>query len=168
MAVVADTEKVTAWLPPAWTAKEEPGDGFTLEGSPCSMISTEPLNPLCGATETVTADVVFPITAEAETGEADKLKSGIAGGGSCWLLPPHAISATERASVASNSEIALEMNRVLISGPVRTTGRSKDLYIPRGLVLSTEIVNAIGPLHLKVLSLLGRRRTALFTALCDI
>jgi hypothetical protein len=80
------------------------------------VISTEPLNPLCGATETVAAEVVFPITAEAETGEADKLKSGIGGG--CWLLPPHAVSATERASVASNLEIALEMNRVLISGPI--------------------------------------------------
>jgi len=134
---VPDTEKVTAWLPPDWAAKEEPGDAFTPEGSPCSVISTEPLNPLCDATETVTAEVVFPITAEAETGETDKLKSGIGGGGGCWLLPPHAVSATERASVASNSEMALEMNRVLISGPVRTSGKCKDLYIPQGLVLST-------------------------------
>jgi len=130
MAAVPVTEKVSDWLPPAWTAKEEPGDAFTPEGSPCSVISTEPLNPLSGATETVTAEVVFPITAEAETGEADKLKSGIGGGGGgCWLLPPHAVSATERASVASNSEIALEMNRVLISGPVRIAGKSKKISI---------------------------------------
>src|SRR5216684_7361795 len=126
MAAVLDTEKVTAWLTPDWTAKEEPGVAFTPEGSPCSVISTEPLNPLCDAMEKVTAEVVFPITAEAETVEADKLKSGIGGGGGgCWLLPPHAVSATERASVASNSEMALEMNMVLISGPVRTRANAK-------------------------------------------
>ena len=103
--------------------KDEPGIAFTPDGSPWSMTFTEPLNPFCGATETVTAKLTSPITAEAETGETDKLKSCIGGG--CRLLPPHAVSATERASVASDSEIALEVNRVLISGPVRATGKRK-------------------------------------------
>jgi hypothetical protein len=103
--------------------KDEPGIAFTPDGSPWSVTFTEPLNPFCGATETVTVKLTSPITAEAETGETDKLKSCIGGG--CWLLPPHAASATERASVASDSEIALEVNRVLISGPVRATGKRK-------------------------------------------
>jgi hypothetical protein len=85
---------------------------------------TEPLNPFFGATETVTVELTLPITAEADTGETDKLKSCTGGGGG-WLLPPHAASASESASVASDSEIALDVNRVLISGPVRATGKPK-------------------------------------------
>jgi hypothetical protein len=94
------------------------------------VTSTEPLNPFCGATETVAAEVLLPITAEAETGEAVKLKSCGGGGGGCRLLPPQAARATERARAASDSGIALEMNRALICEPVRVTA-ARSLYTSR-------------------------------------
>ena len=106
---------------------DELGAALTPDGSPWSVTLTEPLNPFCGATETVTVELTLPITAEAETGETAKLKSCIGGGGG-WLLPPHADSVSESASIPSDSEIALEVNRVLISGHVRATRNPKSLY----------------------------------------
>ena len=44
-------------------------------------MSTGSLNPCCGTAEIVTAEVALPTTAEAETGETDKLKSDCTGGG---------------------------------------------------------------------------------------
>jgi hypothetical protein len=87
----------------------------------------------------------LPITAEAETGETAKLKSCIGGGGG-WLLPPHAASASESASVASDSEIALKVNRGLISGPVRATGNARSLYTSRAIPVDS-IVDETRPFH---------------------
>jgi hypothetical protein len=53
------------------------------------------LNPRSGATEIVTAEVTLPSTAEAETGEADTLKSGLGGGG--VLEPPPQLARTAKA-----------------------------------------------------------------------
>jgi hypothetical protein len=104
---------------------------------------TEPLNPFFGATETVTVELTLPITAEAETGETDKLKSCTGGGGG-WLPPPHAASASESASAASDSEIAIDVNRVLISGPVRATGKPKISIYLKGYSCRDRIVYEAG------------------------
>jgi len=70
-------------------------------GSPCKVMSTELLNPRSGETDMVTAEVTLPITAEAETGEADTLKSGPGGGG---LLgsPPQLARTTKAESVQAS------------------------------------------------------------------
>ena len=67
----------------------DPGLAVTPDGSPCSVILTKPVNPFCGATETVIVKLVCPTTAEAERGETERVKSGITGGGVCWVPPPH-------------------------------------------------------------------------------
>ena len=57
-------------------------------GRPWRVKSTELLKPFSGTTEIVTAEVELPRTAEAETGDADTLKSGPGGGGGETESPP--------------------------------------------------------------------------------
>jgi hypothetical protein len=113
---------------------DEPGVALTPDGSPRSVTLTEPLKPFFGVTETVTFQVTFPMTAEAETGETDKLKSCTGGGGDL-LPPPQAASDNARAYPTSDSRIALEVNRVFI----RLAGK-RNIYIPEVLFLSTGLL----------------------------
>src|SRR2546428_14190694 len=79
------TENNRARPTPVWSVKDEPGVAFTPGGSPWRVTLTEPLNPFCGTTEAVTVEAVFPITAAAEIGVTDRLKSRIAGVCQRWL-----------------------------------------------------------------------------------
>jgi hypothetical protein len=77
---VLETEKLTDWLASAWMVKLEAGNAATSVGNPEKLTFTEPLNPCRGVIETVTGELMFPITAEAEIGQTARLKSGFGGG----------------------------------------------------------------------------------------
>jgi hypothetical protein len=89
----ADTERVTDRVAPGVREKED-GVESTPCGSCCRITLTELLNPFFGLTDIAIAEVALPSTAEAETGEADTLKSGA--GGDKVSRPPHAIRRTMR------------------------------------------------------------------------
>ncbi len=76
-------------------------------GSPWRVTLTELLNPRSGATDMVTGEVTLPRTAEAETGEADTLKSGLGGGG--VLVPPPQLARTAKAESVHASFVICNM-----------------------------------------------------------
>lgn len=82
------TEKLTDWVPPVGSVNAELGELVTPAGNPDSVTVTGLLNPFLGVNEMVTAELVFPTTADAETEERLSVKSGRGGGGGGWLLPP--------------------------------------------------------------------------------
>src|SRR5581483_5334309 len=70
--------------------------------------------------ETVTGEVVFPITADAEIGETTRLKSGFGGGICCPPPPPHAGNMRMMAAVKSEigARPALPVRRVKLHGRI--------------------------------------------------
>ena len=75
--------------------------------SPGGVTLTELLNPRSRATDMVTAEVTLPRTAEAETEEADTLKSGPGGGG--VLVPPPQLDRTAKAESVHASFVICNM-----------------------------------------------------------
>jgi len=97
-----ETENVTDSLVPGVREKEG-GVASTPCGTPWKVNSTELLKPCSGTTETVTAEVEFPRTAEVETGDADTPKSGPGGGwdGVTESPPQHARTTKDKRVHAS-------------------------------------------------------------------
>jgi len=92
------TANVMDSLAPASTEKLAPGMAITPAGIPCNEILIVPANPFCALVDIKMDEVVFPTTADVESGETETLKSPTGGGGPCWLLPHPAATVIEVAN----------------------------------------------------------------------